>query len=119
MGVANLARAGLTGKSCDQRRVALGQLVEDGEDVVEFLEAMHALGAAAELARGLGSAEKEHAEDSGFAARKVEDFLKAVLVFGDAAVVHGGDELVILEAVQGAGGLSFSSSCITGSRLFF
>jgi hypothetical protein len=76
--------------------------MEDGEHVFEFVEAEDALGAAAELAWSLRSAEQEHADDSGLAAGEIEDFLEEVLVFGDAAVgvARGAGELLVFETVQ-------------------
>jgi hypothetical protein len=100
--VANLFCAGLARKSLDQGGLALDEAVEYGEDVFEFVEAEDALGAAAKLAGGLRTAEQERAEDSGLASGKVEDFLEALLILGNAAVcvARGAGELLVFETVQ-------------------
>ena len=68
----------------------MGQAVERGDDVVERLEVVHAVGAAAEFAGGLGAAEQEHADHGDLATVEVEDFLESVFVFRDAAVGAAG-----------------------------
>ena len=90
MRVAGFFGAGLAGKNTGQRRFALGQAVERGDDVVERFEVVHAVGAAAEFAGSLRSAEKQDADDGDFAAVEVEDFLQAVFELGDAAVGAAG-----------------------------
>ncbi len=90
MRVAGFFRSGLAGENAGQRRFALGEAVESGDNVVEGFEVIHAVGAAAEFAGSLRAAEEEHADDGDFAAVEVEDFLQAVFVFGDAAVGAAG-----------------------------
>ena len=64
--------------------------IERGDDVVEGLEVVHAVGAAAEFSGSLGSAKEKDAEDGNLATIEVEDFLEAVLVLGDAAIGAAG-----------------------------
>ena len=78
------------GENACQRRLALGEAVEGGDDVFERFEVIHAVGAAAEFAGSLRSAEKKDADDGDFAAVEVEDLLQAVFEFGDAAVGSAG-----------------------------
>jgi hypothetical protein len=51
---------------------------------------IHAVGAGAEFAGSLRAAEKQHAENGDLAAVEVKNFLKTMLVFGDAAVGSAG-----------------------------
>jgi hypothetical protein len=64
---------------------------------------MHALGACAKFAGGLRAAEQQDAEDGDFVAIKVEGFLEAVFVLGDAAVggADGADQGLPVERMQG------------------
>lgn len=103
MCVARFFCTGLAGENFCERRLALHQFLQGGLDVVESFEVVHALGASAELARGLRTAQEEDAEDSGFGAGEVEYFLRAVLVLGDAAIgaAGGSGEAVLLESAQG------------------
>src|SRR6202167_3712362 len=78
MGVAGFFGAGLAGKNRRERRVAVGQAVESRDYVIEGFEVVHAVGAAAEFAGSLRSAEQERADDGDFAAVEIEDFLQAV-----------------------------------------
>src|ERR1700747_2463366 len=86
MHVARFFGAGLARENVGQWRLALGEGIERGKNVVESFEVVHAVGAAAEFAGGLWAAEKEHADHGNFAAVEVEDLLQAVFEFGDAAV---------------------------------
>jgi hypothetical protein len=63
---------------------------------------MHALGAAAKFARRLRTSQQQYAENGGFAARKIEDFLQAMFVLGDATVSAAGwaGEPFSLEGIQ-------------------
>ena len=90
MHVTRFFGAGLARENGGERRLALAQSVESGDDIVESFEAIHALGAAAEFAGSLRAAKKKHAEDGSFATIEVEDFLEAVFVFRDAAVGSAG-----------------------------
>jgi hypothetical protein len=56
MFVAGFFVSGLSGKNSDQRGIALHQALQGGLHFSEVLEAMHELGAAAELPGGLGAA---------------------------------------------------------------
>jgi hypothetical protein len=88
--VARFFCAGLAREYGGERRLALAEAVERGDDVVEGFEAVHAFGTAAEFAGSLRAAEEKHAENGDLAAIEVENFLEAVLVFGDAAVGTAG-----------------------------
>ncbi len=88
--VARFFCSGLARQDCDQGAVALAEAVEGGDDIVEGFEAIHAFGAAAEFSGSLRAAEKKHAEDGDLAAIEVENFLQAMLVFGDAAIGAAG-----------------------------
>jgi len=63
---------------------------------------MNAFRTDAEFARSLRAAEHEHAENGGFAASEIEDFLNAVLVLRDAALcsADGTGKLLVFEAVE-------------------
>ena len=84
--VARFFGSGLARENGDQRGLALAEAVEGGDYVVESFEAVHAFGTAAEFAGSLRAAEEKHAEDGDLAAVEVENFLQAVLVFGNAAI---------------------------------
>jgi len=90
MHVARFFGAGLTRQNSGQRRFALGEAIESGDNVVESFEVVHAVGAAAEFAGGLWTAEKKHTDDCDLAAVEVEDLLQAVLELSDAAVGAAG-----------------------------
>ena len=109
MHVAGFLGAGLAWKDRRQGRFALGQAVERGDDVIEGFEVVHAVGAAAEFAGSLRSAEQEDADDGDFAAVEVEDFLQAVLVFGDAAVgaAGGAGQALFLQRGEGVANSGF------------
>lgn len=84
--VARFFGSGLAWKDGGERWVTLAEAVEGGDDIIEGFEAVHAFGAAAEFARSLRTAEKEHAEDGNLAAVEVENFLQAMFVLGNAAI---------------------------------
>src|SRR3984885_581954 len=86
MRIARLLDSRLPRQNFHQRRLALHQLLQGGLHVVERFEMVHALRAPAQFARSLRTTEEKYAEDSGLSTREVENFLRAVLVFGDAAV---------------------------------
>jgi hypothetical protein len=102
MGIADLFCAGLTREGGDEGWIAVDELLQDGDDVFQFFEAVDTLRAAAELAGSLGATQEQDAEESGFASGEVEDFLEAVLIFGDAAVVApaGAGEALIFETME-------------------
>ena len=75
MGVAGLSRTGLAGKKDDERAGSFrlvrkgwpgGEAVESGSDGGEIVEGEETIGAGAELARGLRSAEKQQAKKGRF-----------------------------------------------------
>ena len=102
MHVAGLFCPRLAWEDGDEWRFALGQAVERGDDVFEGVEVVHAVGAAAKFSGSLRAAEEEDANDSGFAAVEVEDFLQAVFELGDAAVgsTGGSGQALLLESVE-------------------
>ena len=77
MGVAGFLGAGLARKHGDQRRLALHQLLQAGEHVADLFESVHALGAAAQFAGSLRTAQQQNANQSGFGAAEVEGFARA------------------------------------------
>src|SRR5690348_2012478 len=76
--------ARLAGKRPDQRRLPLAQAIQCGDYVIQRLEAVHAVGAAAQFAWSLRSTQKKHTHDRDLATVEVEDLLQAMLVLGDA-----------------------------------
>ena len=103
MSVALLFCAGLAGENRGKRRVVFHQATQRRKNLVEVIEVMHALSAAAEFAGSLRAAQKEFAEDGGLETREVESLLKAVLVFGDAAihVICTAGKVLFGESAQG------------------
>jgi hypothetical protein len=101
--VADFFGAGLARQGRDQRRFTLHEAVEGGKHVIELGEAIDAFGAAPEFTGSLRTAEEQDAEDGGFTAGEVKDFLEAMLVLGDAAVRAAGDrgQVLIFETMQG------------------
>jgi hypothetical protein len=61
-------------------------MLQAGLHGAEIVEGVHALGAGAEFAGRLRTAQEQDAENGDFVAIEVESFLQAVLVLGDAAV---------------------------------
>jgi DNA-binding response OmpR family regulator len=86
MRVARLFGTGLAGQHFGQGRIALYQALQRGLRVAQVFKAVKALGAPAELARSLSAAQQQHAYYGGLGAGEVENFLRAMLEFGDAAV---------------------------------
>src|SRR5690242_12089809 len=86
MSVARFFCAGLARKNFDEWWLAFHQVLQTGLHGAEVVERMHALGAGAKLAGSLWTAQEQHTENGNFVAIKVESFLKAVFVLGDAAV---------------------------------
>src|SRR5581483_5254891 len=69
----------------------------------DFLEAVHTLGAAAELAGRLRAAQKEDADERGLSAAEVECFAQPMFIFGDTPVggARAPGEAIVFEAMQG------------------
>jgi hypothetical protein len=120
MGVAGFAGAGLAGQDGGEGAGgggvgvggigfagAGGEAIEGGDDGGEIVKGEHAVGAGAELAGGLGTAQEEEAEESGLVAAEVEDGADAVLVLGDPGVADGGDEGEVFEGVEGLADVFF------------
>jgi len=107
--VARLLGARLARKNFDERRLALHQVLKAGLHGAEVVERMHALGAGANLAGGLRTAQQQNAKNSDFVAIEVEGFLEAVFVLGDAAVrgADGADQGLSVERMQGLADGSF------------
>jgi hypothetical protein len=116
MGVAGLARAWLAREDSGKGAAliagfvgggASGQPLERGLDRGKVVEAVETVGAAAEFAGGLGTAEHEEAEDSGLVAAKIEDGADPMLVLGDAGVADRGDEGEVFKGVDSLADLFF------------
>ncbi len=103
MRVASLLGAGLARKNFDEWRLALHQMLKAGLHGTQVVEWMHTLGAGAELAGGLRAAQQQDAEDGDLVTIKVEGFLEAMLVLGDAAVggADGTNEGLSVQGMQG------------------
>ena len=95
--------SGLPREDHGQRWFALHELLQSGQNVADFLETVHALGAASELAGRLRAAQEEDANERGLGAAEVECFAQPMFIFGDAPV--GGacapGEAIVFEAMQG------------------
>src|SRR5262252_9462223 len=90
MHVAAFFGPGLTRKHSDQGRLTMSEAIDGGHDIFQGFEVIHAVGAAAELAWSLRTAQEQNADDCNFPAVEVEDFLKTMLVLRDAAVGTAG-----------------------------
>ena len=103
MGVAGLFCAGLPGKNFDEGRLALHQMLQAGLHGAQVVEGVHAFGAGAQFAGSLRATEQQDAQNGDFVTIKVEGFLEAVLVLGDAAVrgADGADQGLSVERMQG------------------
>lgn len=115
MGVADLARSGLARKRRGEWTGAVrvgqvargvcrwtrGQAIERGVDGGDLVEGVETVGAGAQLAGCLRTAQQKKAQKRGLIAAKVEHGAGAVLELGDAALAHGRDEAKVLEDVQG------------------
>src|ERR1700730_1771362 len=86
MYIARFLCARLPSENLDQRRLAVHQALQRGLHFAQIIKVMHALDAAAKLARGLRTTEQQLAENGSFATIEVEGFLQAMFVLGDAAV---------------------------------
>ncbi len=92
------------GHAGDERLgLAAGEVIEDGFDFFHVGELMHALGAGAEFADGLGSAKHQDAQQGGFAATEIEGFAQAMAVFFDpmARAAEAGGEVLGAEHFEG------------------
>ena len=90
MRVAGFLRAWLAGENRRERRFALREAIESGDDVFERFEVVHAVGAAAEFSGSLRAAEKKDADHGDLAPVEVKDFLQAMFEFRDATVGSAG-----------------------------
>ena len=98
---ANLAGAGRARQGGGQGSVSGGQALERGLHGGQLLEAVHAVGAAAQLARSLRAAEKKEAKDGGLVPAQVEYGADAVLVTRGASGVAGRHgEFEVLQCVK-------------------
>ncbi len=73
-----------------------------GEHIADLFEAVHALGAAAQFAGRLRTAQQQHADQRRFGAAEVERFAQPVLVLRDAPVgrARAAGQAVVFKAVQ-------------------
>jgi hypothetical protein len=103
MGVAGLLGARLARKNFGERGLAFHQVLQAGLHGAQVVEGMHALGAGAQFARSLRSAQQQDAKNGNFVTIKVEGFLKTMLVLGDTAVrsADGADQGLPVERMQG------------------
>jgi hypothetical protein len=102
MHVARFFGAGLARDDLDQRGIAFDQEIEGGVYGVEVVELVEALGAGAEFAGRLRAAEEKDTEQGDFVAMEIEDFVQAMLEFGDASIGGGGaGQAVLVEGVNG------------------
>ena len=95
--------AGLARQNFYDGRLALGEALQRRIDFAQFVKMVHALGAAAEFAWRLRTAQQQNAHDRRLTAVEVKSFLEAVFEFGDASIegVGGAREAVLFEAAQG------------------
>jgi hypothetical protein len=117
MGITGLARARLAREDGGKGAAGLiagfvgggagGQSLEGGLDGGEVVEGVETVGAAAEFAWGLGTAEHEEAENGGLVAAKIEDGADPMLVLGDTGVADRGDEGEVFKGVEGLADLFF------------
>jgi len=61
-------------------------MLQAGLHGAQVVERMHAFSAGAKFAGSLRAAQQQNAKDGNFVTIKIESFLEAVLVLGDAAV---------------------------------
>ena len=103
MRVAGFFGARLAREDFDERRLTIHQEVERGVDGVQVVELVEAIGARAEFAGSLRTAEEEDAEQGDFVAVEIEDVCEAMFELGDAAVGGGGaGEALLLERMESA-----------------
>ena len=112
MRVAGFLGPGLARENAGKGRFAVGEAIESRDNVVEGFEVVHAVGAAAEFAGSLRSAEQQYADDGDFAAVEVEDFLQAMLKLGHTAVRAAGwtSHSLFLQRGQGIANCGFVES---------
>jgi hypothetical protein len=118
MGIAGFARAGLAREDGDQGAgggiagliggSAGGQALDGGLDSREIVKGVETVGAAAQLARSLRTAEHEKAEDGGLVAPKIEDGADPVLILGNTRVADWSDQGEIFEGVDSLANLFFA-----------
>jgi len=109
MRVTRFFGARLTWEDFDKSGLAVHQALQGRLHFAEFIEVMHALSTAAQLARRLRAAQQEFAHNGGFAAIEVEGVLKAMLIFGDASIggADGAHQGVVLQnAKRGMDGVA-------------
>jgi len=77
-------------------------MLQAGLHGAEIVEGVHALGARAKFAGRLRTAQEQDAENGDFVAVKVEGFLEAVFILGDAAVrgANGADEGLLVQRME-------------------
>lgn len=112
MDVAGFAGAGLARKHKGERAGAgiwggwiggftMSEAFEGGLDGGNVVEAVEAVGTAAQFAGSLRAAEKQEAEDGRLVAAEIEDGAGTVLELGDAGVADRGGKSEIFEGVEG------------------
>ena len=103
MGVTNFARSRLARKRNHQSGSALGQTMQDGEDIGGFFEAVQSFSTIAQLAGSLGTTKQQLADNGSFATGEVEHLLQVVLVFGNATVgaARRTGQLLIFKSMEG------------------
>jgi hypothetical protein len=116
MGIAGFAGARLTREDGGKRAGGLisglirdgagSHALESGLNGGQIIEGVKTVGAAAEFAGGLGTAEHEEAEDRSLVAAKIEDCADPMLILGDAggwfseAVADRSDEGEVFEGMK-------------------
>jgi hypothetical protein len=102
LSVTDFARTGLAGKRGHQSGIALCQTLQNREDFRDLFEVVEAFRAIAQFAWSLRTAKEQFADDGGFAAGEVENFLQMVLVFGHAAIgtARRASESLVFEAAE-------------------
>ena len=109
MSIAGFARARLTGEDSGEwarfvagsvGRGASGKALEGGLNSGEVVEAVEAIGPAAQFAGGLRAAEEKETENGGLVASQVQDRADAVLVLGDAGVANRSYESEVFKRVK-------------------
>ena len=109
--VALLARAGLAWQSGGQwfaRWLAPGfvlrcggaEAVQRGEDGLDVVKSEKAIGAATKLARGLGTAKEQEAQQGCFITTKVQNGAGTVFVALHAGAVVSGDEVLVFKRAE-------------------
>ena len=103
MRVSRFFGARLARENFDERGLALHQMLQAGLHGAQVVEGMHAFGAGAKFAWGLGSTQQQDAENGGLVTIEIEGLLEAVLVLGHAGVqgAHGADQGLSVQRMQG------------------